>query len=438
MPDHTARYSLATLSARTGIPKNDVKLLVATGAFDSHRSINPNGTHSGFNASVIQPLIDAYTSQHFSSVLTTAKSRGGAVAAEQSVLDYLVKTPSCALDTVADHFNLAPSRVREIIANLQARGHDITFSEETVSVLRTPLPQSFNVAPSWSGESTQKFLVSSDHHNLSWECRVESIKRMYAWGADHGCQFAINAGDIDHGSPHMHKGYEFELVTTAFDDHVDYIVEEHPADLTTLIIDGNHCLSWYKDNGASLVAAVCKRRPDIIRAGVREAFLPGPDGRANCVYICHPGDGKAYSKSYKPQKIAEWLHDCINDVAEDLDQRQLNIYPQLSFIGHYHSYCHIRGPYRSHMFTLPAMCGMTPFQRDKKLYNEVGFLIVEVTFDDHGLIVGDAPGLSRCAWWVGGGVSPACTQAHCGDDDGAMEREWRGGVIMFLSRDSMR
>lgn len=293
----------------------------------------------------------------------------------------LLKKGKLPLEEIADALDLSPKRTAEILDKMAASGIDIRMDDE-IELRTTPVAESLSAPPPWGTANRQRFLVTADWHLLNRHSRVNSLRQMYDYAHSVGCQFILHCGDLDDGSPHMHKGFEFELLTTSYDEHREFILDTIPRGLQTLVIDGNHDLSWYKDAGIGLVSDLCRSRDDLTHAGIREAFLPGPTGRPNLIYLSHPGDGKAYSKSYKVQKTAEWLHDAVNDVAEDLNQRDLNFFPQLVFIGHYHSYCHIRGPYRSHMFTLPAMCGMTAFQRDKHLYNEVGFMVIDVTFDD--------------------------------------------------------
>jgi predicted phosphodiesterase len=307
----------------------------------------------------------------------------------QALIDILRRTTELPLSDLADRLDCSPRRIHALIQELADAHYHVVCEEEAIALRRTVVPQSSILRPNWSGASTQTFGVVSDIHLCNRHSKVQSLRHAYEYMAERGCSFVLNVGDVLDGAPSMHKGFEFDLGISGMDEQVDYATDVYPRDLPTIFVAGNHDLSWYRTAGANVVRQLCARNPTSWRyAGAGEAFLPGPDGRPNFIYLKHPGDGGSYARSYRLQKTNEWLHDAVNDVAVDLEKRTQNLYPKLVFLGHYHKYCHVRGPYSSHCFTVPSLCGMTAFQYAKSLYNELGFMLATAVFDDNGEMVG--------------------------------------------------
>jgi hypothetical protein len=395
-------YTQADVAARFGIKSRQFRRYLSEAA---RRGIAfPGVTHRGYAGA--RPDV-VYTDEFitaFGAYLAQRRAAGPAEVIEviesvgpsdaisgdaAALRDVLRKTTATPIDELADTLDCSPRRIRTLLDELTRARYDIRLEEVTAELRRVPTEGSAGTRPRWSGATHQTFGVTSDRHYCNRHSKVRSIQQAYQTMAEAGCQFVVDAGDIFDGCPAMHKGFEFDLGIAGMDAQLDFVEEIFPSEIPTLMIPGNHCLSWYKQAGANVVKQLCDRKPETwLYAGTREAFLHGPTGKPNLIYLKHPGDGSSYARSYKSQKLAEWLHDAVNDVAIDLEARELNLYPRLVFLGHYHKYCHIRGPYSSHFFTLPSLCGMTSFQSAKALFNEMGFLTVTITFDDDAEPVG--------------------------------------------------
>lgn len=289
-------------------------------------------------------------------------------------------------EELANLLDVSPRRLDGLLHELQLRGHRLSITSEDAAIDEVARPSDDFVRPAWDTRgSLYRLGIVSDVHACCYQTKILSLQAIYETFARRGCSLVVNAGDITHGTVNMHKEYKYDLALTKFEEQIGFLREFYPRvdGLETLMIAGNHDLSWMKD-GIDFVEHLCATRNDLTYAGPINAFLEGPGGIPNFIMLYHPGDGTSYALSYKTQKIAEYVTYSLDNLVS-ADARDLKL-PQIAVVGHYHKYVHHRGPDGGHYITAPASCGITGFQVAKHLINEMGALMFEFGIDDAGRI----------------------------------------------------
>jgi predicted phosphodiesterase len=169
----------------------------------------------------------------------------------------------------------------------------------------------------------------------------------------------------------MHRDQEFELFVHGASAQVAYAADALPKSENgpTYRIDGNHDYSHYNQAGHSFGSELQERRPDMKFLGYAGATLKiGPA----TIYVMHGDGGVAYARSYKMQRIAEQL---------DLDQRGVDLF----VLGHYHVSGHLPRYRGVNCIMAPCWQAQTPYLRRKGLMPDIGGLVLEIEFGQHGI-----------------------------------------------------
>lgn len=246
----------------------------------------------------------------------------------------------------------------EIIQLAQGRGYHI-FKERSIE-------PTVKLAPLKTDH--YKLGVISDTHMGSVFFQKTFLHDAYRQFEDEGCEVILHAGDLVHGSSHMHKGMEYEVMAHGADAQIDYAVNEYPlSSLQTYIIDGNHDLSFMKDAGLNVVRQVAQERPDFTYLGSEGAFFTIGGAK---IYMWH-GGSTAHAKSWNVQKWSE---------AVSPENK-----PHVMVDGHLHYACHVPAHRNIELFQLPCTQAQTPFEKRKRLNPVIGALILDLWVSKDGV-----------------------------------------------------
>jgi predicted phosphodiesterase len=151
-----------------------------------------------------------------------------------------------------------------------------------------------------------KFGIVSDTHLCSNYERLNELHTFYAICEKVGVSEIIHAGDIIDGNGKMYRGQLNEIHTYGVMRQVKYAVKNYPKieGINTYFICGNHCLSFYNDNGIDIGKLIEEKREDMHYLGQYRATIQ--IGKA-IMEVVHPAGGIAYALSYKSQKYAEQI-----------------------------------------------------------------------------------------------------------------------------------
>lgn len=258
-----------------------------------------------------------------------------------------------------------PKSVEEVALDyLQEQGYQIQKNRGI------PQDQTFVLREEIEPGTTVKLGLVSDEHLCSRYQQLSSLKDFYKYGDSQGVEAFISGGDsVDGGR--MHRDQEFELFVHGASAQVNYAAEHLPKSENgpTYRIDGNHDYSHFNQAGHSFGAALEEKRPDMKFLGYAGATLKiGPA----TIYIMHGDGGVAYARTYKLQRIAEQL---------DLDQRGVDLF----VLGHYHVSAHLPRYRGVNCIMMPCWQSQSPYLRRKGLMPDIGGLILEIEFGQHGI-----------------------------------------------------
>ena len=282
---------------------------------------------------------------------------------------------------ISREVNRSKEHVRIVIAQLQERGYDIDYDDDTKQVKLEPHehrqldPLKLSIL---KGETLKFGLLSDMHLGSKFQC-LSILKTAYEIFAREGCYFAINAGDIVDGI-NMYKGHTAELFAHGADEQLDYVIENYPrADFKTYLVAGNHDLSFKKTAGLNICRSIARVREDIIYRGDCAADFMFKDRYR--FHIIHPDGGGAYARSYRPQKIVEAIiNEAVAEARNYFSEIALDRFPVASGIGHYHTagWFPLAG---LNAFMVPCLQRQTDYMKRKALSPDIGFFIITISFD---------------------------------------------------------
>lgn len=296
----------------------------------------------------------------------------------KQVHEQLQKSPECTISGLADKLDVAPSRVRQALGNLQAAGYRVNDpgdinTESMISLDTTPRGATdIDHKMHFAGDVWEFAVVSDVHLGSNHEALPElnaAYDRIQAMGID----TVLNPGDLVSGIDIYGPRQRKHIHKHTYEEQRDYAEKEYPQrdGVKTLIIGGNHDLEGaFGRIGADPVRAVCDKRPDMEYLGEYSAYLTLPNGSR--IHLLHPMGGSAYAKSYRPQKLVEAYEGGTK--------------PNMLIIGHWHSALSMS--IRS-VWTMLAGC----FERQNELgvrkglgEPAVGFWVVKATLAEDGTI----------------------------------------------------
>lgn len=211
----------------------------------------------------------------------------------------------------------------------------------------------------------------SDTHFGSKSAQYSALNDFYKRCASLGIHDIYHCGDIDDGSETMHPGVMYEHHAVGATEHLKNIVAHYPRveGITTHFITGNHDNSHMKNSGLIIGEEIALQRPDMHYLG-RDVAIVNLSPKCT-MELRHPGDGTAYSVSYKPQKIA---------AAYTGDRK-----PNILCIGHYHKALYMIER-NIHIIMASSFCGTTPFMMSKNIASAVGGWVLDIDIKDDGSI----------------------------------------------------
>lgn len=298
-------------------------------------------------------------------------------ALKENALDLLRKRgeKGYTLTELADDLDVAPRRARALAAELTAAGFRIEEGAHgRVMIEKLPSPTDAEVPAGYllhEGERLE-FGVVSDTHIGSKKSYLPNLHYAYDYLERVGVRDVLHPGDLTDGVG-IYRHHLGELMLHTFDQQVEYTVENYPRrdGITTRIISGNHDLEGeYGRLGADPVMAVAQQRDDFDYLGRYSADLKVNDDLT--VRMIHPGGGRSYALSYRPQKIVE--------------EMESGTKPSVLLVGHLHASgsFNVRG-----VNVLLAGClqGQTGLGRKMGSQPATGFWHVTAHVGDDGTVV---------------------------------------------------
>lgn len=214
--------------------------------------------------------------------------------------------------------------------------------------------------------------VVSDTHLCSCQQQLSHLHTAYDVFEREGIDTVLHAGDVTTGNGKVYKGQLHDVFLLGADAQKRYAVDNFPRreGIVTHTIGGNHDESWFKDSGYDIVNGIAEQRSDIIYHGYACATL---DFYGIKVMLWHPrGAPSAYARSYKLQRVIESI--------SPKDK------PHILLMGHYHSTCTVKCYRNVYGLMLGCFESQTKFEVEKGLYPEIGFSILDIGWDEDGVV----------------------------------------------------
>lgn len=207
-----------------------------------------------------------------------------------------------------------------------------------------------------------KFGIVSDTHLCSRQEKLNELHTFYAICKKIGVEDVLHIGDLVDGNGRIYRGQLNEIHTYGVIRQANYVIKNYPQEkgIKTFFITGNHCLSFYNENGVDIGNLIVEKRDDMIYLGQYQADIKL--GRAK-VRLLHHDKNPAYALSYPGQKLAEQIAS---------GQK-----PDILLLGHLHSSFYFW--YRNiHIFNCGTFQGQTAFLLRKGINPAIGGWICEI------------------------------------------------------------
>lgn len=205
--------------------------------------------------------------------------------------------------------------------------------------------------------------VISDTHLASRYASLEAVHRFYDICHQRGITTVLHCGDLLDGL-NVYRGHLAELALPAsLEEHIRFAVENYPRreGIKTLVLAGNHDLSYIKTGGLNPLPIIAQERDDIEHVGDLYAVVRLAGVR---IGLAHPEAGLTQAISYRAQKFVD---------AIPPSER-----PDILLVGHYH----VSG-YFIHQGVHIVLCGttqqQTPYLRRKGLHPAITACILTLT-----------------------------------------------------------
>lgn len=211
-------------------------------------------------------------------------------------------------------------------------------------------------------DKEKKFGIVSDTHLCSIHEKLDELHTFYAICQKIGVKTIFHAGDILEGSGRIYRGQLSEIHTYGAMKQAKYVISNYPKvnGITTYFVLGNHCMSFFNENGVDVGEIISQERDDMKYVGQYQADVVF--GKAK-VRLLHHDRAPAYALSYPGQKIVEQIAS---------GQK-----PDILLLGHLHSSFYFW--YRLiHIFSCGTFQGQTPFLMRKGLNPAIGGWICEL------------------------------------------------------------
>lgn len=219
----------------------------------------------------------------------------------------------------------------------------------------------------FNGKETRFGVISCTHLGSRYQ-QMTHLHTFYALAKERHCKYVLHCGDVFDGDSHMHVGMEYELFLHGADAQLRYGIENYPDHVKTLVIAGNHDLSFYKQSGLNIVKAWADERSDVTYLGDTTTTVFS-DGLK--IGLQHASGGVSYARSYRLQK--------------GIDGLSSENKPHFMFIGHYHVPAYIPQYRNVEAWQMGCFQAQSAYLATKMLYPVVGGLIVTIRPDVEGI-----------------------------------------------------
>lgn len=263
---------------------------------------------------------------------------------------------------------IKPPTEQEMVEALQQAGYRI-IKEDPVLARQQAVKFRSLGTQRWEGGKTLRFGAVSDTHIGSRHQQLTFLNTFYDRCVERGIDSVFHAGDLFDGNGRVYRGQEYDLFLFGYDKQLDYGVEHYPKrdGVTTYVIAGNHDWSFYKSQGADILAALAERRPDIKYLGPMGAKVE-PDGLK--VQITHGRGGSTYARSYRIQRLIE------NFTPEQK--------PEVFLLGNFHNWAPVPMVRNVIGWQMGCFQSQTDHEKALGLFPEIGGLILEIDYGSKG------------------------------------------------------
>lgn len=306
---------------------------------------------------------------------------------EQKLLDVLKKN-NYSVGELSRIFDRSRETIFKLADQLQKKGYVVKFSETNKQFILDTVRDT-KVTPTNIKSLYRKYMkfgiVSDTHLGSIWQ-QPSILHAAYEVFDKEKMDFIVHAGDLCDGV-RMRKGHEQEVFLPANKPLMwrDYITKIYPHSKTgikTYIIGGGtHDWDFVKNCGYNLVREVTHVRPDIVyRGDVATQF----NIKQAKIYLAHPSGGNGYAVSYRPQKVAEGMISSAMDLCRA--EHSTDKLPSVMIFGHWHVSVFVPSYLGTDLISAPCMQAQTDYLAAKGLSPRIGFVIVEMFFDDNDCV----------------------------------------------------
>ncbi len=292
----------------------------------------------------------------------------------------LLRPRNRTVKSLADSLGVNEAQTLKVIDSMVSIGYAIEHDDHnhTLCLGNNALPmQPFRrIAPPIFKSSKFTFGLVSDTHMCSIHERLDVLEAAYDEFVHEGVTIVLHAGNIVDGYVPRINGNEVRWVR--FADQLAYVLDYYPQrkGVTTHYLSTYCHEGWWLPQGINFGTALEHAaheagRTDLVHLGLMEADIPLKGGEV--LRVAHPKGGMSYATSYRPQKIVEAL--------------QGGEKPRVLILGHFHKMglFHPRD-----VWTILAGCcqDQSAFMRGSGIQAEVGYALVTIHQDTHGVICG--------------------------------------------------
>lgn len=297
----------------------------------------------------------------------------------EKILAFLRKRKNVwSVEQIADHFDVAPKHVKDVMSGLRKAGHNIQIVHTGVELSRDiPASKPSVIDISKLEGKRVRFGLTADNHLGSRYCRLDVLNALFDIWAKEGITEVYQLGNMIDGEARFNK---FDLIAYGIEGQSTYFAKHWPKrkGITTYFITGDDHEGWYVqregiDIGRHLQNTAEKMgRDDLKYLGHMEHDLVFKGKKRNAIMrLIHAGGGSAYATSYSVQKIVE--------------SYQGGEKPNILLVGHYHK-AEYGYPREVHVVQAGCTEDQTPFMRKNKIQAHLGGWIVEFVVTPDGQI----------------------------------------------------
>jgi len=290
----------------------------------------------------------------------------------------LIKKGALSVVEVADYFDVAPSKARDAILELQ-KGHTVVeVIDDKVKLgndLRTT-EQPFVIDQRKHTEVEFCIGFTADNHLGSKYERNDVLNDLFDRFVDRGVTHVYQGGNMIDGEARFNK---YDIHKHGVEAQVAYFVEQWPQreGITTHFVTGDDHEGWYVQrehiNIGQKIQDEAERagRFDLKHLGYMERDIEfvQPKGSSR-LRVIHAGGGSSYATSYTSQKYVESL--------------QGGEKPAIVLVGHFHKLDYAY-PREVHVIQMGCTEDQTPFMRKKRLQAHVGGGVLWLTQNEYGI-----------------------------------------------------